>query len=105
MREGDWQEGATAFLRVTALEPESGDAWNNLAACYIRMEKNTEALHALEQALRLNRENWRMWENYLLLSVTMREGARVLMAMKILCNMQKFDLFTPKVFEAINVYG
>ena len=59
----------------------------------------------MEKALKLSRENWRMWENYLCLSVQLEDFPKTLMAMNILVGMQKFELFKPPVFRALNDYG
>ena len=104
MRTERWQEACQSFIRVNGIV-ESSDALNNLAACYMRINKYTEALVAMEKALKISRENWRMWENYLCLSVQLKDYPKTLMAMKILVGMQKFELFKAPLFAALNGYG
>jgi len=95
-----WDEARDAFSRDVAIEEEDGEAWNNLAAVYLRIsakreegtdsEQNEEgipfankrlAFLALQQGLRFSRENWRMWQNYMVVAVDvgeLSEAARAL---------------------------
>ncbi len=52
------------FTRLSQLEPENGEAWNNLAAVHMHMEHWAEALNALGHAVRHKRDSWQTWENY-----------------------------------------
>lgn len=101
VREERWEEARDAFSRDVAIEEEDGEAWNNLAAVYLRMaEKKKDAdgdveesdasvpfankrlaFLALQQGLRFSRENWRMWQNYMVVAVDvgeLSEAARAL---------------------------
>jgi tetratricopeptide (TPR) repeat protein len=53
-----------AFSKVVHLEPDNGEAWNNLAALWLKQQGWREALHAAEQAVKCNRESWQTWDNY-----------------------------------------
>lgn len=37
MRREEWGKAARSFRRTTAIDEEDGEAWNNLASCYLRM--------------------------------------------------------------------
>jgi len=39
MRIEDWNKAIKAFGRAVHLEPEDGQAWNNLASVYIRLKQ------------------------------------------------------------------
>ncbi|XP_017780887.1 PREDICTED: tetratricopeptide repeat protein 27 [Nicrophorus vespilloides] len=64
----NWQIAATAYRRYTTLEPDGFEAWNNLAQAYIRLGNKRSAHHALQDALRCNFDNWKVWENFLVVS-------------------------------------
>lgn len=64
----NWQVAATAYRRCTTLEPDGFEAWNNLAQAYIKLGNKRSAHHALLNALRCDFENWKVWENFLLVS-------------------------------------
>ncbi|KAK4528532.1 hypothetical protein GAYE_SCF59G6476 [Galdieria yellowstonensis] len=67
---GDLHSAANAFTRVVQQEPDNGEAWNNLAAVYVELKKNKEALFALSEAVKHKRESWKVWENLLIVSLS-----------------------------------
>eukprot|EP00842_Homolaphlyctis_polyrhiza_P002543 jgi/Hompol1/328/HPOL_001393-RA len=69
----DFDTAATAFNRVTVLNPENGEAWNNLASVYIKQRRLREAFNCLRESLRHNFETSNIWENYLFVSVDIGE--------------------------------
>jgi tetratricopeptide (TPR) repeat protein len=64
-RMDDWKLTVRAFSRVVSIDPEYGDAWNNLAAAHLHLEEHESAFHALEQAVRFNERSWKTWDNYM----------------------------------------
>ncbi|XP_044269252.1 tetratricopeptide repeat protein 27 [Tribolium madens] len=64
----NWQTAATAYRRYTTLEPDGFEAWNNLAQAYIKLGNNRSAHQAILEALKCNFDNWKVWENLLLVS-------------------------------------
>ncbi|KAJ7031893.1 hypothetical protein C8F04DRAFT_1004517 [Mycena alexandri] len=91
MRVEDWAEAKTAFSRCVSIDEEDGESWSNLASMYMRMGVNNEmeesasgsaavpfenkllAFRALKQGLRSAYENWRMWYNYMIVSMEVGE--------------------------------
>jgi tetratricopeptide (TPR) repeat protein len=64
-----YELAANAYLRFTQLEPNGFEAWNNLAKCYIKLGNKQRAHKILQESLKCNYDNWRIWENFLLVSV------------------------------------
>lgn len=64
----NWQVAATAYKRYTTLEPDGFEAWNNLAQAYLKIGNKRSAHQALLEALKCNFENWKVWENFLIVS-------------------------------------
>jgi tetratricopeptide (TPR) repeat protein len=64
----NWHTAATAFRRYTTLEPDSFEAWNNLAHAYMKTGNKRSAHQAMTEALKCNFENWKVWENMLTIS-------------------------------------
>lgn len=62
-----------AYKHIVTLDPESLEAWNNMASAYIHMGDKPKAWRVLQEALKCSYDNWRVWENYLL--VCMDVGA------------------------------
>ncbi|KAJ7166834.1 hypothetical protein C8R46DRAFT_1351087 [Mycena filopes] len=92
MRVEDWVEAKAAFSRCVSIDEEDGESWSNLASMYMRMGANNEmleegsagsaavpfenkllAFRALKQGLRSAYENWRMWYNYMIVSMEVGE--------------------------------
>ena len=44
---------------------ESFEAWANLGGVHMRMRQWPQAFCALDEAIKLSRSNWRLWQNYL----------------------------------------
>ena len=53
-----------AFTRCAQQEPENGEAWNNLAAIHLQLQRPAEAFNALSEAVRVKRDSWQTWGNY-----------------------------------------
>ncbi|ORY29973.1 putative karyogamy-related protein [Naematelia encephala] len=94
-----WSEARDAFRRQVAVDEEDGEGWNNLAAVYLRLHEETSssdesegsksasfddkllAFRALRQGLRVAHNNWRMWENYMIIALDVGELAESARAM------------------------
>ncbi|KAK4685648.1 tetratricopeptide repeat protein 27, partial [Tremellales sp. Uapishka_1] len=92
-----WSEAKETFKREVAIEEEDGEGWNNLAAVYLRLgeegmtpgqtapavsfENKILAHRALKQGLRFSYESWRMWQNYMVVSIDVGELSEAARAM------------------------
>ncbi|XP_044756166.1 tetratricopeptide repeat protein 27-like [Coccinella septempunctata] len=74
----NWHVAATAYRRYTNLEPDGFQAWNNLAQAYIKINNKRSAQNALLEALKYNYENWKIWENLLLVSTDTYSYANII---------------------------
>ncbi|XP_063822025.1 tetratricopeptide repeat protein 27 [Ostrinia nubilalis] len=64
-----WETSASAYRRYTYLQPNSFEAWNNLAKVYVNQGDKQRAYRALMEALRFNYDNWKLWENVVTVSM------------------------------------
>ncbi|KAL2919891.1 hypothetical protein HK105_200808 [Polyrhizophydium stewartii] len=71
-----------AFARVTVLDPDNSEAWNNLASVHIKLRKLREAFNCLREALRHNYDASNIWENFLFVSVDIGEFSEAIRAMQ-----------------------
>ncbi|WRT67364.1 uncharacterized protein IL334_004335 [Kwoniella shivajii] len=92
-----WIEAKDAFRRQVGVEEDDAEGWNNLAAVYLRLgEENGDkadvttsvtyenkhlAWRALRQGLRYAYGNWRMWQNYMIVSIDVGELSEAARAM------------------------
>ncbi|KAJ1719091.1 hypothetical protein LPJ53_006077 [Coemansia erecta] len=80
----DWASAATAFQRVVSLDHERGDAWNNLASACLQLndDKHRErAWYALREAARCMFDSWKVWENFMRVSLGLKQYASAIHAM------------------------
>lgn len=64
-----YELASSAYIRYTQLEPSGFESWNNLAKCFIKLGNKKRAHKVLQEALKCNFDNWKIWENFLLVSV------------------------------------
>nr|XP_032513586.1 tetratricopeptide repeat protein 27 isoform X2 [Danaus plexippus plexippus] len=64
-----WELSAKAYRRYTYLQPNTFEAWNNLAKVYVTMGDKHRAYRALMEALRFNYDNWKLWDNVIMVSM------------------------------------
>ncbi|EDW94655.2 tetratricopeptide repeat protein 27 [Drosophila yakuba] len=64
-----WEPAVKYYLAYTHLEPNGFESWNNLAKALIKLGDKQRAHRVLGEALKCNYSNWKVWENYMLVSV------------------------------------
>ncbi|WWC60871.1 uncharacterized protein I303_103447 [Kwoniella dejecticola CBS 10117] len=100
-RLGRWTEAKDAYRRQVGVEEDDAEGWNNLAAVYLRIGEDDKkdgesaqpatttatfenkhlAWRALLQGLRFAYSNWRMWQNYMIVSIDVGELSEAARAM------------------------
>lgn len=93
MRFEQWEKAINAFSRTTQIDPDQGEAWNNMATIYLKLKKKREAFILLQEALRYMRSSWRIWQNFLFVSVDIGEFGQAINAVNELLELQeqRFD--------------
>ncbi|TIB69720.1 hypothetical protein E3Q23_04262 [Wallemia mellicola] len=78
----DWDGAIEAFSRCVAIEDDDAESWNNLASVYLRLgdkavthESKMNAFRALKQGSRYGFDNWRIWQNLMIVSIDVGELA------------------------------
>ena len=64
-RSEKWEIAIKAFRTCTYLDPENHETWNNLAASYLKLNQKDKAHSVFTEALKVDYENWKIWENFL----------------------------------------
>ncbi|KAI3943018.1 hypothetical protein MKX01_024941 [Papaver californicum] len=52
------------FSRAVELDPDNGEAWNNIACLHMMTKSYKKAFTAFKEALKFRRSSWQMWENF-----------------------------------------
>ncbi|PWA03445.1 hypothetical protein BB558_000383 [Smittium angustum] len=85
----DWGVAVNAFQHVVHLDNENAEAWNNLASVYLReSDKKLEAWNCLREALKSKYDNWQIWTNFLVTSVSIGQFASAIQAMDRIINLR-----------------
>eukprot|EP01118_Nematostelium_gracile_P014988 TRINITY_DN5929_c0_g1_i2.p1 TRINITY_DN5929_c0_g1~~TRINITY_DN5929_c0_g1_i2.p1 ORF type:complete len:427 (-),score=124.88 TRINITY_DN5929_c0_g1_i2:444-1724(-) len=82
MRTNQLERAARAFGRVVQQEPDLYEAWANMATIYISLKKNKEAFLALQESLKLNRQNWKIWSNFVYVCMDIGEFSQAITGIK-----------------------
>ncbi|RLN35301.1 hypothetical protein C2845_PM03G27080 [Panicum miliaceum] len=60
----DLDKAVDAFSRAVQIDPENGEAWNNIACLHMIRGKSQAAVQAFREAVKFKRNSWEIWENY-----------------------------------------
>jgi len=64
----EWEVAARAYRKYCAIEQDNFETWNNLGNCYIRMGQKERAWRVLLEAVKCDYDNWKVWDNLMILS-------------------------------------
>mmetsp|Transcript_4979 Transcript_4979/g.4570 ORF Transcript_4979/g.4570 Transcript_4979/m.4570 type:complete len:103 (+) Transcript_4979:559-867(+) len=91
MRIQDWKSAIYSFGESVSINDHNHEAWCNISTCYMRMEKEKEAILCIEQALKHNRKNWKIWENYIIFSLETKNFMKALHGAKEMMREEKTE--------------
>eukprot|EP00127_Corallochytrium_limacisporum_P006554 Clim_evm26s230 gene=Clim_evmTU26s230 len=84
----DSKTAIAAFKRTVALgADEDPESWNNLASLYLKEGDVQSAFHALTESLKHAHDNWKIWENYMVVAARVGSYDGVLRAHETLVEM------------------
>ncbi|CDO94414.1 unnamed protein product [Kluyveromyces dobzhanskii CBS 2104] len=87
---GKMNLAAEAFSRCVALDETHSLSWSNLSAAYVQLDKLKEAYSCLKRAISSDaRKNWRIWDNYMIVSMKLGEWDDVLLAFRHLVELRR----------------
>ncbi|XP_065360961.1 tetratricopeptide repeat protein 27 [Calliphora vicina] len=64
-----WELAVHAYITYTHLEPFGFESWNNLAKALIKLGDKKRAHKVLNESLKCNYTSWKVWENFMVVSV------------------------------------
>ncbi|KAI4330077.1 hypothetical protein MLD38_028385 [Melastoma candidum] len=70
------------FTRAVQLDPENGEAWNNIACLHMIKKRSKESFIAFKEALKFKRNSWQLWENFAQVAVDVDNLSQALEAIQ-----------------------
>lgn len=64
-----YERAAECYRNLTYQDNTSFLAWNNLSKAYIKLNQKERAWRTLREAIKCNFEEWKIWENFMIVSV------------------------------------
>ena len=64
----NWEIAASAYRKYCVLETDNFEAWNNLSNAYIKLGQKSRAWKVLQEAVKCDYDNWKVWDNIMLVS-------------------------------------
>ena len=64
-----FNEAIAAFQQVVSQKPDDAESFSNLAICLMTIGKFQEAHGAVTQAVRFDRKNFKVWENFIVIAL------------------------------------
>ena len=65
----NWELAARSYRNYCSFEMDNFEAWNNLAKCYVKLGEKERAWRVLQEAVRCDFDNWKVWDNLMVLSL------------------------------------
>ena len=93
----DWPRALSAFTEVVLQEPEESEAWANVAAVHMHNKNPIEAYPALNESLKNNRNNWRVWISKLYVSIDLKKYDEAIQACNTLLDFKAKSNYAEKV--------
>merc|ERR1719318_104388 len=62
-----WELAAKCYRKYTHME-DNFEAWNNLARCYVNLGQKERAWRVLQESVRCDYENWKVWDNLMVIA-------------------------------------
>lgn len=82
---------AEAFTKCVQADPTNANAWANLGSIYLHAKEWAKGYSALEQALRIDRTDWRMSSNFLVAAIRTRNYSRAITVFRRLLDARHSD--------------
>lgn len=102
MRLEDWPNAQISLQHLIIVDPNLPEAWNNLAAVHSTMGNIEEAYNALIQGIKHDRNNWKMLENLLIMSVKLGKYYTSIETLNYLIKMNQIRLIDSDLFGILN---
>nr|CAG4716029.1 unnamed protein product [Naegleria fowleri] len=98
MRCEKWDKAQTAYSKVTQQNPDDAESWSNLANVRLHQGQKKSAFVAMKEAARLAYDSWKIWQNFLYISIEANEFDYAITAVKRLVDIKEDKKLDTDVF-------
>ncbi|EMS64087.1 Tetratricopeptide repeat protein 27-like protein [Triticum urartu] len=100
-KDKDLEKAVDAFSRAVQIDPENGEAWNNIACLHMIRGKSQAAVQAFKEAVKFKRNSWEVWENYSKVALDTCNMRLTLEAVKMVLNLSKNKRFNVDLLDKV----
>nr|CAB3456489.1 unnamed protein product [Digitaria exilis] len=100
-KDKDLDKAVDAFSRAVQIDPENGEAWNNIACLHMIRGKSQAAVQAFREAVKFKRNSWEIWENYSKVALDTGNVRLTLEALKTVLNLSSNKRFNADIMDKV----
>ncbi|KAL6871543.1 hypothetical protein ACP4OV_014372 [Aristida adscensionis] len=100
-KDKDLDKAVDAFSRAVQIDPENGEAWNNIACLHMIRGKSHAAVQAFREAVKFKRNSWEIWENYSKVALDTGNIRLTLEALKMVLNLSSNKRLNVDVLDKV----
>ncbi|TVU39421.1 hypothetical protein EJB05_12840, partial [Eragrostis curvula] len=100
-KDKDLDKAVDAFSRSVQIDPENGEAWNNIACLHMIRGKSQAAVQAFREAVKFKRNSWEIWENYSKVALDTGNIRLTLEALKMVLNLSSNKRFNVDILDKV----
>ncbi|KAM6566834.1 hypothetical protein CsatA_025962 [Cannabis sativa] len=95
----DVEKALDGFTRAVQLDPENGEAWNNIACLHLLRKRSKEAFIAYKEALKFKRNSWQLWENFGQVALDLKNISQALEAIRMVLEITRNKRVSVELLE------
>uniref|UniRef100_A0ACD5VXK4 Uncharacterized protein n=1 Tax=Avena sativa TaxID=4498 RepID=A0ACD5VXK4_AVESA len=100
-KDKDLEKALDAFSRAVQLDPENGEAWNNIACLHMIRGKSQASVQSFREAVKFKRNSWEVWENYSKVALDTGNIQLTLEAVKMVLNLSNNKRFNVDLLDRV----
>ncbi len=101
MRLNQFDKALKSFSECVSIDETQGEAWGNIASCYMFSKKMKEAYSTLRQAVKYSEGNWKLWANLLSVSLSLKQFYRYFESIEKVVQLGHQEMLTEEIFAKV----
>ncbi|XP_044957834.1 tetratricopeptide repeat protein 27 homolog [Hordeum vulgare subsp. vulgare] len=100
-KDQDLEKALDAFSRAVQIDPENGEAWNNIACLHMIRGRSRASVQSFREAVKFKRNSWQVWENYSKVALDTHNIRLTLEAIKMVLNLSSNQRFNVDLLDKV----